>query len=263
MQIPYLTTLLYLLDMPVPSLDALSWLLGLPRGIADAYGSSIRWGVDFARDLFEEYGYWVVFFGTLTENTLFIGLIVPGAIVVILAGISAESGDISLPLAYVLGLAGTIIGDTLSYCMGRFGWSRFSHLSIFKDVDQKVRKPLMEKGALFVLLYHFAGYTRVVGPTAAGFLKMPYRKWAPIDHAGAALWIAGYMGIGYALGAAGFTLDSSEDYFRYVEWALLVLVAFSMWGLYRSAEKSWSRKDNDDDDEADETPVAKQPESIL
>src|SRR4051794_6246521 len=188
MQIPYLMTL-YLLATQAPSLDALSWLLGLPRAIVDAYGSSIRWGVDFARDLFEEYGYWVVFFGTLTENTLLIGLIVPGALVVILAGISAQSGDISLPLAYVLGLAGTIIGDTLSYCMGRFGWARLSHLSMFKDVEEKVRKPLMEKGVLFILLYHFAGYSRVVGPTAAGFLKMPYKKWAPIDHAGAALWV--------------------------------------------------------------------------
>ena len=69
-----------------PLLDALSWLLGLPRAIADAYASSVRWGIDFAHDAFEEYGYWVVFFGTLTENTLFIGLIVPGAIVVHVSG---------------------------------------------------------------------------------------------------------------------------------------------------------------------------------
>ena len=234
MQIPYLTTLL-LLTTQAPLLDAVSWLLDLPRAIADAYGSSIRWGVDFARDLFQDYGYWVVFFGTLAENTLLVGLIVPGAIVVILAGISAQSGDISLPLAYVFGLAGTIIGDTLSYCMGRYGWSRFSHLSVFKDVDAKVRQPLLEKGAIFVLLYHFAGYTRVVGPTASGFLKMPYRKWALFDYAGAALWMAGYMGIGYGLGSVGVTLDTSEDYFRYVEWGLLVLVGFSMWTLYRHA----------------------------
>jgi membrane protein DedA with SNARE-associated domain len=260
MHIPLLTTLISLATQ-APLLDALSWLLELPRAIADAYGSSVRWGVDFARDLFEDYGYWVVFFGTLSENTLLVGLIVPGAIVVILAGIAAQDGSISLPVAYLLGLAGTIIGDTLSYCMGRFGWTRFRHFSVFKDVDEKVRKPLLEKGVMFVLLYHFAGYTRVVGPTAAGFLKMPYREWAIVDHAGAALWIAGYMGIGYALGAAGFTLDSSQSYFRYVEWALLVLVFFSMWSLYRNAEKAWSPKKDPGEDEA--ASARKQPESIL
>jgi len=260
MQIPYLTTL-YLLATQAPSLDALSWLLGLPRAIADAYGSSIRWGVDFARDAFQEYGYWVVFFGTLTENTLLVGLIVPGAIVVILAGIAAQSGDISLPMAFALGVAGTIIGDNLSYCMGRYGWSRFRHFSVFKDVDEKVRKPMLEKGALFVLLYHFAGYSRVVGPTAAGFLKMPYKKWALIDHLGAALWIAGYMGIGYGLGAAGFTLDSSEGYFRYIEWGLLVLVGFSMWSLYRGAGKAMSLKNGPGEEDA--PPIPEQPQSIL
>ena len=137
----------------------------------------------------------------------------------------------------------------------------FHETFYISDVDEKVRKPLMEKGALFVLLYHFAGYTRVVGPTASGFLKMPFKKWALFDYSGAALWIAGYMGIGYGLGAAGFTLDSSEDYFRYVEWALLALVGFSMWGLYRSAEKAWEHKSAASKE--DKTPVTKQPESIL
>jgi membrane protein DedA with SNARE-associated domain len=242
MQIPFLT-ILSLFATPAWPLDVLSWLLDLPGAIADAYGSSVRWGVDFARELFEEYGYWVVFFGTLSENTLLLGFIVPGAIIVILAGISAESGSISLPLAYVIGLAGTLIGDTLSYFMGRYGWSRFSHLGIFRDVDIKVREPLMKRGATFVLLYHFAGYTRVVGPTAMGFLKMPYRKWAPVDYAGASLWVAGYMGIGYALGSLGFTLDTSQEYFRYVEWALLALVVISMWSLMRQAEAAWQARD--------------------
>ena len=241
MQIPLLTTLLTLATQ-APLLDGLSWLLELPRAIADAYGSSVRWGVDFARDLFEDYGYWVVFFGTLSENTLLLGLLVPGAIVVILAGIEAYNGAISLPLAYVLGFAGTVIGDTLSYCLGRYGWSRLNHLPIFKEVNEKVREPLLKRGVTFVLLYHFAGYTRVVGPTAAGFLKMPYRRWAPADYAGAALWIAGYMGIGYALGSAGFTLDTSEDYFRYVEWALLVLVLVAGWQLYKGVEVAWQSK---------------------
>jgi membrane-associated protein len=259
MQIPFLTTL-YVLTTLAPLLDALSWLLELPRAIVDAYGSSVRWGVDFARELFEDYGYWVVFFGTLFENTLLLGFIVPGAIVVILAGIAAQSGDISFPLAYVIGLAGTIIGDTISYCLGRFGWARFGHFAMFKDVETKVREPLLKRGATFVLLYHFAGYTRVVGPTASGFLKMPFRRWAPADYAGAALWILVYMGIGYALGTAGFTLDTSNDYFRYVEWALLILVGIAGWQLYKSASSAWQSKDDEDEDE---TPVQKQPESIL
>ena len=85
-----------------------------------------------------------------------------------------------------------------------------------------MREPILRRGVLFVLVYHFAGYTRVIGPTAAGLLRMPYRVWAPADYGGAVLWICAYFGIGYGLGVAGLTLDSTDRYFRFVEWGLLV-----------------------------------------
>ena len=69
-------------------LDVLEWIVTLPLEIFRAYRSLIQWAADSVQDLFEEYGYWVVFFGTLSENTLLVGLIVPGAIVVILSGIA-------------------------------------------------------------------------------------------------------------------------------------------------------------------------------
>jgi hypothetical protein len=58
---------------------------------------------------------------------------------------------------------------------------------------------------------------------------MPYRKWAPADHLGAALWVVVFIAIGYGLGAAGITLDSTDRYFRYVEWAILAVIA--LWGM--------------------------------
>jgi membrane protein DedA with SNARE-associated domain len=221
--------------------DAAKWLIKVPQEIFHFYSSVIRWGADAAHSLFERYGYWVVFFGTLTENTLLVGLIVPGALVIILAGLAAEEGSISVPIAVGLAWLGTVLGDTISYCLGRFGWGRFGHLPMFADVEEKVRKPLLRRGALFVLVYHFAGYTRVVGPTAAGFLKMPFHQWAPADWGGALLWVLGYMALGYGLGALGFSLESTDGWFRLVEWGLLVAVM--VWGyyLYRMGQRAWQR----------------------
>ena len=252
MLFPLLTTLVFL-AAPALLLEPLKWLLGLPGEILAAYESFIRWGADSVRDLFEDYGYWVVFFGTLAENTLLLGLIVPGAIIVILAGLSAENGTLSLPVAYVIALTGTVLGDTISYCLGRFGWSRLGRLPIFRDVNQKVGEPLLKRGATFVLVYHFAGYTRVVGPTVAGFLKMPFARWAPADYCGAALWLAAYMGLGYGLGALGFTLDTSQSYFRYVEWVLLVFVMVTGYLMLRGAERTWSSGKAKEEEEAKES----------
>src|SRR3972149_1084599 len=79
---------------------------------------------EITRNLFESYGYWVVFFGTLLENTLFRGLLVPGVLVIFLAGLEAEEGALALPLVLAVGVAGTVLGDTISYTLGRLFWRR-------------------------------------------------------------------------------------------------------------------------------------------
>jgi membrane protein DedA with SNARE-associated domain len=219
--------LILLAIVATSALEILEEILTAPVEIFRAYSSLLRWAADAARSLFEDYGYWVVFFGTLFENTLLIGLIVPGAIVVLLAGLAAHDGTISWPEAVALGIAGTIIGDTISYFLGRYGWNRFGQTKMLRELSEKAREPILRKGTLFVLIYHFAGYTRVIGPTTAGLLRMPYRVWAPADYCGAVLWICAYFGIGYGLGVAGLTLDSTDRYFRYVEWGLLI--ALSVW----------------------------------
>jgi membrane protein DedA with SNARE-associated domain len=220
------TSLILVLLSPVltSATDVLEWLVSLPVEIFHAYTSLLRWAADALQDLFEEYGYWVVFFGTFSENTLLVGLIVPGALVVILAGIAAHDGTISVPLSILLGICGTVLGDTLSYFLGRYGWSRFGHMKMLSELSEKVREPLLRRGVWFVLFYHFAGYTRVIGPTAAGLLRMPFRRWALADYGGAVLWILAYFAIGYLLGVAGLSLDSTDRWFRVVEWGLLVAV---------------------------------------
>jgi len=239
------------MTIPLSALEAISWLfiLGsvtdiiesvvkLPVEIFRGYGSLLRWAADTVQSLFKDYGYWVVFFGTLCENTLLVGLIVPGALVVLLAGLAAHDGTISWPEAIVLGIAGTIIGDTISYFLGRYGWSRFGQTKFLQDLLEKAREPLLRRGTWFVLLYHFAGYTRVIGPTAAGLLRMPFRRWAPVDYGGAVLWILCYFGIGYGLGLAGLTLDSTDEYFRYVEWAILIAVGLWVYFLIQKHQEA-------------------------
>lgn len=216
--------------------NIIEWVVTLPVEIFHGYGSLLRWAADAVRSLFEDYGYWVVFFGTLCENTLLVGLIVPGALVVLLAGLAAHDGTISWPEAIVLGIVGTIIGDTISYYLGRYGWSRFGQTKFLSDLFDKVQEPLLRRGAWFVLFYHFAGYTRVIGPTAAGLLRMPYRRWAPVDYGGAVLWVFCYFGIGYGLGVAGLTLDSTDKYFRYFEWALLIIIGTWVYFLIKRHE---------------------------
>lgn len=72
---------------------------------------------------FAEYGYWVVFFGVMLENA---GLPVPGETVLIFSGFLAYQGDVRLGRAILTAIAGATVGDSLGYCLGRFGARRFT-----------------------------------------------------------------------------------------------------------------------------------------
>ncbi len=179
--------------------------------------------VEIIRELFGRFGYLVVFFGTMLENLLFLGIVVPGAFVLLLAGISAYAGLIDLKLAIVVAIAGTSIGDTASYAAGRFGWRRAMRQAEQLPFMGSVRSALLRRTGLFVLGYHFLGYTRVLGPVTSGALRLPFRRWYLLDLIGASLWSTAYTVGGYLLGAAGISLETADGNIQKLDRLLIVL----------------------------------------
>lgn len=176
-----------------------------------------EWILARLQSLFKDYGYYVVFFGVLAENSMMLGLLVPGTIVLILAGLSAQNGSISLPLVIGLGVVAALIGDTVSYQIGRLGWTRVFDRFGLSEMIEKVRGPMESNRRWIILAYHFAGYSRAVGPIAAGIFRVPFRKWAPFDYSGATVWVLLYVMIGVILGLAGVKFDDTERMARLLE----------------------------------------------
>ena len=174
-------------------------------------------------NLFESYGYPTVFLAPLFENTLFIGALIPGTLVMLLAGISAHEGLISFWPAIVLGALGAMIGDTISYGIGRFGWKRFGPDSRLGRMAEGMRESLLHNSFWLVLSYHFAGYSRLIGPAASGFIRMPFLRWMMLDYIGVTIWVAVFITAGYLFGVAGLSLEDSDRNVRIFE---LILFAF-------------------------------------
>lgn len=188
------------------------------------FGWLTKQALNITRDLFESHGLLTVFLAPLLENTLFIGALIPGNLVMLLAGIGANDGLIAFWPAIALGTAGAIIGDTISYGMGRFAWYRFGPDSRFGRWAERMREPLLNHSIWIVLSYHFAGYSRMIGPAASGFLRMPFLRWMLLDYIGVAIWVFVYIAGGYLLGAAGIlSLDDSDKNIRIFE---IILFAF-------------------------------------
>jgi len=91
--------------------------------------------------LYQNYGPLILFVAGLTESIFLVNLYFPGAFVILLGGVLASTGVITLPAVIFWGTLGLVMGYSFNYAVGRFGWYEiFSKLKIFKFVDLAKRK---------------------------------------------------------------------------------------------------------------------------
>jgi membrane protein DedA with SNARE-associated domain len=203
----------------------------------------------FADWLLEEYGYLAVFLVPLLENSFFLGLLVPGAVILMFAGLGAQQGIIEWYLALPLAIAGAIIGDTLSYFAGRHAWIHVFGPRRVGEWREKWSETFTTRARWVFLFYHFVGYTRLIGPTAAGVLHIPYWRWAPLDYIGVALWVTTFGAVGYLLGVAGLSLEDSDANVRIFEGVIvgMVILWFVVRGFTGSRESDREQAISRDD----------------
>ncbi len=193
--------------------------------------------LSLAKDLFESYGYQTVLLAPLLENTIFLGALIPGTLIMLLAGLSAHDGLISFWPAVLLGIIGAIIGDTISYGMGRYGWQRLGPESRLVRWADRMREPLLSHSVWLVMTYHFAGYSRLIGPAASGFLRLPFLRWMLLDYIGVTIWVLAYLSGGYLLGVFGLTLDDSDRNVQVFEIILFALFIIAVVTVLRAARR--------------------------
>src|SRR5262249_24771684 len=148
-------------------------------------------------ELLGKYSLWIVFLSLLLENTLFIGFIVPGVTVALLAGFLAYSGEVNFWSAVIVGVCGTILGDNLNYAIGRFGVSRLSWVKKILGNYPAVSDFFNRDSTKLYVFFHFPGYLRTIFPLLLGAARFSFRKWLWIDGAGAILFILTFMFVGW------------------------------------------------------------------
>ena len=180
-----------LLDVVTAPLDALNWL-------TDQLFLLLN-------ELFERFGTPIVFVAALAEATVGVGVVFPGVVLLFLGGAFARDGS-ELALVLALGITGTILGDTISYALGRFG-SGWVVESRFGATVRLGAALLSGRTRWLIPFYHLHSATRAVGPFGAGVIRLPLRMWIPLDYAGAVIANSIWIGAGAVLGSAVLTED--------------------------------------------------------
>lgn len=178
---------------------------------------------------FVRYGYTILFLGVALENA---GLLLPGELFLFAAGFLASTGSFKLPLVIALGAAGAMVGDSLSYLLGRLGGERLPQLYCkltlgSSDCVRKTHDYFAKRGGITVAFARFVVGVRVFAAPMAGSAGMAYPRFLGYDALGAFLWAALGAGTGYLFGSRWDQFQAG--YRRYYGLVLLtvLLVALS------------------------------------
>ena len=191
----------------------------------------------------------VVFALPALEASAFVGFLFPGEISVLLGGVLANEGRVSVTAVIFAAVAGAIIGDTIGYFVGRrFGRRLLTgtigrlplvrrHLDRHLDGAQAY---IRRRGAASVFFGRFTAALRVLVPGLAGMSEMPYGEFLLYNAAGGALWGTGFVLLGYSAGAAW---HHAAGVASRVGVALLVLVVLGLVAtrLFRDRERHSAR----------------------
>jgi membrane protein DedA with SNARE-associated domain len=172
------------------------------------------------------YGYAAIFFLLVLG---IVGLPVPDEWLLTFAGYLVYKGHLNLWPAFAVAACGSMCGITVSYSLGRslglFVVHRYGRLFRISQEDlDRVHVWFDRFGAWTLLVGYFVPGVRHFTAVVAGASKMQFRLFSIFAYAGALIWAATFMGLGYSFG------EKWADVFKQVQKHLTISawIAFAL-----------------------------------
>jgi membrane protein DedA with SNARE-associated domain/membrane-associated phospholipid phosphatase len=136
------------------------------------------------------------------ETGAFLGFIAPGETAVIVGGLVAGQGQISLLALIAIVWACCLAGDLTSYELGRRLGRKWllrhgGRLKITEERLDQVESLLERRGAIMIIVGRFIGFVRPLSPFIAGSARMPLRRFLPYDVLAAGAWAITFCTLGF------------------------------------------------------------------
>ena len=190
-------------------------MLGLIESAVDALGSAIN-----------PWGYVLLFALCLFEASAFVGLVIPGETALLIAGVLAQEGMLSLAWCIACAVVGAILGDSLGYEIGRHLGPRLRSSWLGQKVGEdrwkRAHDYVQRMGGRAVFFGRWIGLLRALVPAIAGDARMPYGRFLLWNVLGALASAPAMILLGYA---AGSSYQVIEKRLGQATWMLLGLVA--------------------------------------
>jgi len=171
-----------------------------------------------------------VFLVASGESLAVVGLVMPGAAVMVAAGALVALGALEFWPTLLAAVAGAVAGDGISYWLGRHYRDRLRSVWPFRGHLERLSRGenfFRRHGAKSILFGRFVGPVRPIVPAVAGMLGMRPALFYAVNVLSAFAWAPAYLLPGMAFGASLALAGAVAARLA----ALLVLLVASTWFL--------------------------------
>jgi membrane protein DedA with SNARE-associated domain len=155
-------------------------------------------------------GYWILLLISLAESLAFIGLLVPGTTIIVMAGFLSSKGVFDLGDLIWFVTVGAICGDMLSFYLGKREKTVFRQdRKIFPTSRLEQAEGFFQRhGGKSVFFGRFIGPMRAIIPFIAGMSGMNPRSFVLWNVISGLAWAVTYLLLGYFFGHAWQAIET-------------------------------------------------------
>ena len=173
------------------------------------------------------FGYPLIFLLIFFEAAPFIGIIIPGSVILFFAGFLTKLGFFNLWIVVFLAVLGAILGDTTGYLTGKyFGkkiLSRFGkYFLIKKELSEKTCQVVHAHTGKSLIIGRFNPLTRCIAPFILGIHKVSFAKFMFFNILGGVLWGSFFVLFGYLFGQSYNLAHDVEKYILIITIFLII-----------------------------------------
>jgi membrane protein DedA with SNARE-associated domain len=185
-------------------------------------------------DLLQNYGLIAIVVGTFLE----------GETILVLAGLAAHRGYLSLPAVIAAGFLGTFLGDQLYFALGRRrGQAFLAKRPTWQPRIERARNFLTRHAVVFIFGFRFLYGLRTVSPFVIGMSHVPARRYLVLNTLGGTVWSVAVALLGYGLGEGAELLLGRVRRFEVWIFLAVAVAGATVWSIYLLRLRRASRRE--------------------
>jgi membrane protein DedA with SNARE-associated domain len=175
------------------------------------------------------------------EAALFVGFVLPGETAVLLGGVLASTGRLTLGVLLVLVVVAAVVGDSVGFEIGKAFGPRLLDVRLLRRHRERLEKAqayLRNRGGRAVVLGRWTAFLRAVMPALAGASRMHYPTFLTYNAFGGLVWGVGVTLAGYYAGTSYQVVAARLSQAGAAAAAVVVLGLLYAWHRHRLAERA-------------------------